>query len=120
MFETQVIDRDAAPLLSVSSSEKEIPNGYIVVFKDSVTASTAEKHRDWVTATHRSALKKRSFLSDFTDSLWQPTGLKHTFDLPTFLGYAGSFDQSTLDEIRKHPDVSLPRLVQPQLLQTAC
>jgi len=107
MFETQVINRDAAPLLSsVSASEKEIPNQYIVVFKDNVSASAAEKHRDWVTATHHSALKKRSFLSDFTDSLWQPTGLKHTFELPSFLGYAGSFDESTLDEIRKHPDVA--------------
>jgi len=107
IFDTQVINREAAPLLSsVSASAKEIPNSYIVVFKDNVSSKAADKHRTWVTAKHHTSLKKRGFLSDFADSIFEPVGLKHTFDLPNFLGYAGSFDEDTLEDIRKHPDVA--------------
>lgn len=97
-----VVDKESAPLLStVSAAEHEIPNSYIIVLKDGVKPEQAEKHHAWVKAQHHTSLKKRSLFSKI-ESL---TGLKHTFDLDTVRGYAGTFDESVVDEIRRHPDV---------------
>lgn len=36
-------------------------------------------------------------------------GLKHTYNIAgSLLGYAGHFDDETIEQIRRHPDVSSP------------
>ena len=95
-----------APLMS-SSNSKEIADSYIVVLKDHVTHASASAHRSWVQQLHKSSenekneLRKRSqepFLTTVYD------GLKHTYT-KGFLGYSGHFDESVLEQIRKHPEV---------------
>ena len=103
------IHKDAAPLLS-SINAKEIPDSYMVLFKDHVTTNLAAEHHEWVQDLHLSTqnakteLKKRS-QSPFMDEIFQ--GLKHTYNIPGgFLGYAGHFDSHVIEQIRRHPDVS--------------
>lgn len=103
--------QDVAPLLSAKIAEHEIPDSYIVVFKDHVKESAAKEHHGWVQDLHTTLLKKRSqvpimragseWLNDAAD------GLKHTYNIAgSFLGYAGNFDESVIEEVRKNPDVA--------------
>lgn len=102
--------QDVAPLFSAKIAEHEIPNSYIVVFKDHVKETTAATHHDWVQELHTS-IKKRSQIPLFSaGSEWlndAADGLKHTYNIAgKLLGYAGTFDKSVVDEIRRHPDVA--------------
>lgn len=105
---------ELAPLVtSAQAAEHEIPDAYIVVFKDHVNESKASEHHSWVAEIQEtSSLKKRSqfpILDGVRDIVDEGiTGLKHTYNVAgNLLGYAGSFDETTLNEIRKHPDVSI-------------
>lgn len=106
-FSTETIHKDAAPVLS-STSAKEVPNSYMVVFKKHV--KDASKHHDWVQSVHsknsqeRMELRKRSTELPISNEVFE--GLKHTYEMPGMKGYSGHFDQETIEEIRKHPDVS--------------
>jgi len=103
--------QSVAPLLSAKFIEHEIPDSYIVVFKDHVKENSAIEHHTWVQELHTTSLKKRSqipllkagseWLNDAAD------GLKHTYNIAgELLGYSGTFDKSVIEEIRKHPDVA--------------
>ena len=113
------IHNEAAPVIS-SVNAKEIPNSYIVVFKDHVSQDAAEAHHLWVQGVHegssseRMELRKRSILPD-QESIF--AGLKHTYHIPgKLLGYSGHFDEDVIEKVRRHPDVSSPaRAVTPQL-----
>ena len=105
------IHHQAAPLLS-SVESKQIADSYIVVFKDHVTQNLASLHQDWVKGVHvaseneKNELRKRS-LRPFSDSSFD--GLKHTYDIVGgLLGYSGHFDEDVIEQIRRHPDVSIP------------
>ncbi|KAK6500639.1 serine protease [Arthrobotrys conoides] len=114
---TTVVSR--APLLStLSASDHEIPDSYIVVFKKGVDSESVDAHHSWIQKTHASSLKKRSqvplggkpsssFLNTVVDDVETIVGgFKHSFDIAgAFKGYSGSFDEDTLDLIRSHPDV---------------
>lgn len=120
IFDTTVINKDSAPLLSsASAAEHEISNNYIVVFKKNVGDEVASAHHSWVTDIHEaslSSLRKRSQIplmkhgdadEAFPLDVDSLTGLKHTYKIPGgFTGYSGSFDDSVLEEIRKHAAVS--------------
>ncbi|KAL2002468.1 hypothetical protein VTN02DRAFT_6735 [Thermoascus thermophilus] len=102
------IHNSAAPLLS-SSNAKQVPDSYIVVFKKHVTAESAAAHHSWVQDIHldhenqRMELRKRSQFP-FTDDAFE--GLKHTYNIAgSLLGYSGHFDESVIEQIRRHPDV---------------
>ena len=116
-FSTETIHKDAAPVLS-STSAKEVPNSYMVVFKKHV--KDASKHHDWVQSVHskntqeRMELRKRSSHLPVSNEVF--AGLKHTYELSGLKGYSGHFDEETLEAIRNHPDVSpilAPRVVAP-------
>ncbi|EWC48122.1 alkaline protease 2 [Drechslerella stenobrocha 248] len=109
-----------APLLSsLAASDNEIQDSYIIVFKKGVDERTVDAHHTWIQQTHTASLKKRSVQvplggkpsSNFLNIIPEGAagaldGFKHSFDLPgAFKGYAGSFDEGTLDLIRSHPDV---------------
>ena len=103
------IHNDAAPILS-SVNAKEIPNSYMVVFKKHVKHIDAASHHDWVQNLHLSSqkeqaeLRKRSQYPISTDIF---EGLKHTYNIAGgLLGYSGHFDDETVEQIRRHPDVS--------------
>jgi cerevisin len=106
-FQVETIHRDAAPVLS-STSAKEVPNSYMVVFKTHV--KDASKHHDWVQSVHsknneeRMELRKRSSQFPVTTEVFE--GLKHTYEMTGMKGYSGHFDEATIEAIRRHPDVS--------------
>jgi cerevisin len=100
---------DAAPILS-SQNAVEIPDSYMIMFKDHVTQNLASAHHDWVhdlhttTQVRKTELRKRS-QEPFFDEFF--AGLKHTYNIAgSLLGYSGHFDEETIEQIRRHPDVS--------------
>lgn len=100
---------EGAPIVS-SSISKTIANSYIVVFKDHVKPSSAAEHHDWVQSLHlsseqsRTELRKRSQIPFVTDIF---EGLKHTYTIGDLLGYSGHFDDEVIEQVRRHPDVSI-------------
>ncbi|KAF2274056.1 vacuolar serine protease [Westerdykella ornata] len=103
------IHKDAAPILS-SVHAQEVPNSYMVVFKKHVKHTDAHHHHSWVQQIHskkqeeRMELRKRSQLPLTTDDVFD--GLKHTYNIVgSLLGYSGHFDDETIEQIRRHPDV---------------
>jgi cerevisin len=110
-FNTDTIHHDAAPLIA-SSNSVEVPDSYIVVFKKHVSEKAASDHHSWVQDIHsqgeitRTELRKRSLLPDAAEIF---KGLKHTYRIGAgFVGYSGHFDDSVIEKVRAHPDVSIP------------
>jgi cerevisin len=107
-FSTETVHEGVAPLLS-SANSVEVPDSYIVVFKKHVTEASATEHHSWVQDIHsageaeRTELRKRGQFPITTDVF---EGLKHTYNIAgDFLGYSGHFDDSVIEEVRRHPDV---------------
>ena len=105
-FSTETVHDGAAPILSASNVD-DIPNAYIIKFKDHVSEKKASDHHMWVQKIHtkgedeRLELRKRGAVSDAVFS-----GLKHTYGIGQgFLGYSGHFDESIIEQVRRHPDV---------------
>lgn len=103
------IHNEAAPVIS-SINAKEIPDSYMIKFKEHVTSNSAAQHHDWVTDLHsttqraKTDLKKRS-QTPMVDDIFN--GLKHTYNIAGgLMGYSGHFDEDTIEQIRRHPDVS--------------
>ncbi|ROT40951.1 hypothetical protein SODALDRAFT_343138 [Sodiomyces alkalinus F11] len=100
------VHRGAAPILASSNAEA-IPNSYIIKFKDHVSESGAVEHQSWVQHIHtkssdeRLELRKRG--EPHAETVFN--GLKHVYKLGGFLGYSGHFDEATIEEVRRHPDV---------------
>ena len=106
----QTIHNEVAPVHS-SSNAIEIPNSYMVVFKKDVTQAKASAHHEWVQELHlnnedtRSELRKRSQIPLMPDVF---EGLRHTYNIAgNLLGYSGHFDEDVIEQVRRHPDVSL-------------
>ena len=112
-FEIGTIHKDAAPVLS-STHAKEIPNSYMVVFKKHVKHKDAESHHSWVQSIHEQGQQERMELrkrSEFPVTTGIFEGLKHTYNMAgSLMGYSGHFDDETIEQIRRHPDVSVPHL----------
>jgi cerevisin len=111
-FKTETIHGDAAPVISSINAEA-VPDSYIVVFKKHVDEDKAAEHHLWVQDTHntveydRAELRKRSNFPLTTDIF---EGIKHTYNIGGgFLGYSGHFDESVIEKVRRHPDVSYLR-----------
>jgi len=68
---------------------------YIVILKDGVTSKGAESHLGWVNDVHKRSFGRRDL-----------TGVETTYEIgDKFRGYTGQFDEATLEEIKKNPDV---------------
>ncbi|KAI1005158.1 Alkaline protease 2 [Podosphaera aphanis] len=94
---------------SNSLNSAQIPDSYIIVFKEHVDDASATDHHNWVKQIHsqgeveRTELRKRSQSPLMTSTF---EGLKHTYNIAgNFLGYAGHFDESVIEKVRAHPDV---------------
>ncbi|KAI0415686.1 subtilisin-like serine protease-like protein [Xylaria grammica] len=110
-FSYETIHDGAAPVLSSSVAE-EVPNSYIIKFKDHVKESSVSEHHSWVQKIHddreneRTELRKRGQVPLAGDVAEAFSGLKHTLKIGGgFLGYSGHFDDAVIEEVRKHPDV---------------
>jgi cerevisin len=109
VLQVGTIHKDAAPVLSTTNAEA-VPDSYMIVFKKHVKDADAASHHDWVQSVHaksndeRMELRKRSQFPLTTDVF---DGLKHTYNIVGgLMGYSGHFDEETLEQIRRHPDVS--------------
>ncbi|KID82664.1 subtilisin-like protease PR1D [Metarhizium guizhouense ARSEF 977] len=69
-----------------------IQGSYIVKLKDNVAT---DKHLSWVSGIHA----RRNVNNDFA-------GVEREYNSPAFHGYAGHFDQQTIDEIESSPEVA--------------
>ncbi|KAL3418833.1 hypothetical protein PVAG01_09054 [Phlyctema vagabunda] len=107
-YSTETIHEGSAPIISASNAE-HVPDSYIVVFKKHVTEASASHHHSWVQDIHsegetqRTELRKRGQFPLSSDIF---EGLKHTYNIGSdFLGYSGHFDDSVIEQVRRHPDV---------------
>lgn len=107
-FSVETIHQDSAPVLS-SVDADDIPDSYIVKFKDHVDTSGVSDHHTWIQTLHdddtqeRLELRKRD--GSISDQVF--SGMKHTFDIGSgFKGYAGHFHPDLIEKVRNHPDVS--------------
>jgi oryzin len=73
-----------------------LPGKYIVRLKPDVE-SHLQAHTEWVSEIHSHNLARRG-----GDSV----GIEKTYHFASFEGYAGSFDDETLEAIKANPDVS--------------
>jgi len=110
LFTVGTIHNGAAPILT-STTAKHIPNAYIVKFKDHVRSEDAAAHHAWIQDLHLTTestkyeLRKRSEFP-LVDEVFE--GLRHTYNIAgSFLGYSGHFDDSIIEQLRRHPDVSI-------------
>jgi cerevisin len=110
-FTVGTIHDGAAPILTSIDAET-IPDSYIIKFRDHVDESSASSHHNWVQNIHdggeqdRLELRKRGLTSAMNDVF---TGMKHTFKIgDDFKGYAGHFHEDVIEQVRNHPDVSVP------------
>ena len=110
-FSVETIHKDSAPVLS-SVDAKNIPDSYIIKFKDHVDTSGVSDHHTWIQTLHeddsqeRLELRKRD--GSFSDQVF--SGMKHTFDIGSgFKGYSGHFHPDLIEKVRNHPDVSKNR-----------
>lgn len=73
-----------------------VTNKYIVTLKSDVDSTS---HLTWVSDIHARSLARRQE-DDATTS-----GIEKEYDIDSFKGYAGEFDQATIDEIKNSDDV---------------
>ena len=83
-----------------------ISGKYIVTLKPGVKAQDFDKHINWINGIQERSIDKRD-----------AKGVERTYNGKyNFRGYAGSFDDKTIEEIKASPDVSLTGV--PPNLQT--
>lgn len=107
-FGVGTIHDKSAPVLSSIEAES-IPDSYIVKFKNHVDDSSASSHHNWILDIHSGGEQERLELrkrSESADDFVPFSGMKHTFKIGEFKGYAGHFHESVIEKVRNHPDVS--------------
>ncbi|CAG8502999.1 5049_t:CDS:2 [Paraglomus occultum] len=94
-------DNTLAPLIS-STNDKIIPDQYIVVFNNNVTSEETIRHYENVNSLmfEEMRLFKQGLISELM------SGIKHTYNMDGFRGYAGKFPEYVLNKIRQSDDVA--------------
>ncbi|KAF9775724.1 hypothetical protein IL306_006142 [Fusarium sp. DS 682] len=86
----------AAPTTS-SGVDSTIPGSYIITLKSEIKAPAVETHLKWVGDVHKRSLEKRD----------GDNGVEKTFETEAgFHGYSGTFDDVTVEQIKKSPEVA--------------
>jgi len=95
-----------APLLSSADAEV-IPDQYIVVFKNDVTADRISYHHGCVGDMLSEERKKvkRGFMAELI------SGIEHTYNSDMFKGYSGRFSEYILNKIRQSDEVCINWLI---------
>ena len=90
-----------APVENTRRASEKIAGKYIVTFKNGIDTAKIEQHTTWATNIHKRNLARR----DGSDDSDLPVGIEKKFKIKDFAAYFGSFDDSTIEEIRKSADV---------------
>ena len=91
-----------SPISNAAVSAKAgetIPDSYIVFLREGISHERFESHQRWAQTKHESRSSRRD------DS--NLVGIHQGFDLSGLYGYTGTFDNSTLEEIKQSEDVDL-------------
>lgn len=88
----------AAPVSQDAAKAQAISGKYIVKLKDGIDAAQIESHHQWATDLHTRSISRRA------DSAAK--GIEKTYKISNFNAYAGSFDETTIEEIKNSDDVS--------------
>lgn len=99
LFLAAVIPFVAAVPVPATPQPNAEPGKYIVLLKSDLSEAQVESHAAWVSDIHKRSLAERA------DTDAPPAGVEHTYGFGDFHAYAGSFDDSTVDEIKSNPDV---------------
>ncbi|KAG0129210.1 peptidase S8/S53 domain-containing protein [Tuber indicum] len=85
----------AAPLdgLAQRFVDEKIPNAWIVQLKGEPSSQTLDEHLSW--------------LSSVTQEVTSFVGAERKYNFAGFVGYSGKFDDSTVQQIRARPEVTL-------------
>ncbi|KAF5983182.1 alkaline protease (oryzin) [Fusarium bulbicola] len=79
-----------------SGVDSTIPGSYIITLKSEIKAPAVEAHMKWVDGVHERSLEKRD----------GDNGVEKTFETEAgFHGYSGTFDDETVKQIKKSPEV---------------
>ncbi|KNE73426.1 hypothetical protein AMAG_17528 [Allomyces macrogynus ATCC 38327] len=90
---------DMAPLMS-STNADAIPDHYLVVLKDDISADHVAEHHNWLATT-------MAFQAATADGEVAANHIKHVYNVPKGLrGYAGRFSSDVLHAIRNSPHVA--------------
>jgi len=92
-----------APLLSAENADL-IENGYIVILKEDISPEEVEAHHNFLLET----LTVHGGLVSVDDgsSVNGSNELKHVYEMPKLKGYAGTFTETAIEQIRRHPSVA--------------
>ena len=86
----------AAP---VPSESELVPGKYIVQLKPNVDVATIAAHHEKVRKIHAENVAKRDVFEG------ESAGIEQDFGFGDFHGYAGGFDENTVEELKKMPEV---------------
>jgi oryzin len=85
----------AAPTTS-PGVDSTIPGSYIITLKSAIRPPAVKAHLNWVDGVHKRSLEKRD----------GDNGVEKTFETEAgFHGYSGTFDDETVKQIKKSPEV---------------
>ncbi|KAI8236742.1 Alkaline proteinase [Colletotrichum sp. SAR 10_96] len=85
----------AAPAAIKRDEPKFAPGKYIVTLNEDAAANV-DSHLTWVADVHRRSLGKRDTV-----------GIENKFNISNWNAYSGEFDEATIEEIKKSPEVAL-------------
>ncbi|KAI8250275.1 Alkaline proteinase [Colletotrichum sp. SAR11_239] len=85
----------AAPAAIKRDEPKFAPGKYIITLKEDAAANV-DSHLTWVADVHRRSLGKRDTV-----------GVENKFNISNWNAYSGEFDEATIEEIKKSPEVAL-------------
>ncbi|CAI4214019.1 unnamed protein product [Parascedosporium putredinis] len=96
----------ASPFQRRAVAGTPIQDQYIITLKEDLTDETATTHLAWVENVHKRSIGKRSL---------KGVSAEYNFGFGGFRGYAGEFDDATIEEIRNSPEVEF---VEPNQIMT--
>lgn len=89
-----------APVQETRRAAEKLPGKYIVTFKPGIDEAKIQEHTTWATNIHQRSLERRGATGGDL-----PVGIERNYKINKFAAYAGSFDDATIEEIRKNEDV---------------
>lgn len=89
-----------APIVESRGQIESVPGKYIVTFKSGLQAEQIDAHTTWASKVHKRNLERRGL-----GERDQFSGIEKNFKINKFAAYSGSFDETTIEEIRKSQDV---------------
>ncbi|KAF8470828.1 putative endopeptidase K [Kalaharituber pfeilii] len=90
----------AGPIPTAPKAGDVIPGQYIIVLKEDLNSDEFSAHQDYVVNRYAEALSKRG------ETPSRETVFAHTYNFGKLKGYAGVFDDATIEEIAARPEVA--------------